>query len=202
MQETWVWSLDQEDPREKGIAAHSSILAWRISWTEEHSGLQSVGSQRVRHDSVTDIQLLEMPIVLGSWTHPYFTGKAINGVAPSPTLSSIPTPCHHTSVVFFFSSWLPLIRTLVMTFKVHPVNSGDSPHLKILNWIPSAKSLFTVRWHWHALVARTWTFCGVHDSASVVSPALNTRGLGTFPSVKGFTSCLKRRLKKYHLTSI
>ena len=48
-QETQVWSLDQEDPLEKGMATHSSILAWRISWTEEPGRLQSMGSQRVRH---------------------------------------------------------------------------------------------------------------------------------------------------------
>ena len=41
MQETWVWSLGQEDPLEKGIATQSSILAWRIPWTEEPGGLQS-----------------------------------------------------------------------------------------------------------------------------------------------------------------
>ena len=50
MQETWVRSLGQEDPLEKEMATHSSILAWRIPWTEEPGGLQSMGSQRVRHD--------------------------------------------------------------------------------------------------------------------------------------------------------
>ena len=50
MQETWVQSLGQEDPLEKGMATHSSILAWRIPWTEESGGLQSMGSQRVGHD--------------------------------------------------------------------------------------------------------------------------------------------------------
>ena len=50
IQETQVGSLDWEDPLEKGMAAHSSILAWRIPWTEEHGGLQSMGSQRVGHD--------------------------------------------------------------------------------------------------------------------------------------------------------
>ena len=44
--ETWVRSLGGEDPLEKGMATHSSILAWRISWTEEPGGLQSMGSQR------------------------------------------------------------------------------------------------------------------------------------------------------------
>ena len=50
MQETWVQSLDWEDPLEKGIASHSSVLAWRIPWTEEPGGLQSMASQRVGHD--------------------------------------------------------------------------------------------------------------------------------------------------------
>ena len=45
--ETWVESLGGEDPLEKGMATHSSILAWRISWTEDPGGLQSMGLQRV-----------------------------------------------------------------------------------------------------------------------------------------------------------
>ena len=52
MQETWVRSLGWEDPLEKGMATHSSILAWRILWTEEPGGLQSMGSERVRQDWV------------------------------------------------------------------------------------------------------------------------------------------------------
>ena len=50
MQETWVRSLGQKDTLEKGIAAHSNILAWRILWTEESGGLQSTESQRVGQD--------------------------------------------------------------------------------------------------------------------------------------------------------
>ena len=50
MQETQVQSLGWEDPLEEGMATHSSILAWRIPWTEEPGGLQSKGSQRVGHD--------------------------------------------------------------------------------------------------------------------------------------------------------
>ena len=52
-QEMWVLSLGQEDPLEKEIGTHSSILAWEIPWTEEPGGLQSMGSQRVRHGLVT-----------------------------------------------------------------------------------------------------------------------------------------------------
>ena len=50
MQETWVQSLGQEDPLEKGMATHPSILAWRISWTEEPGSLQSMRSKRVGHN--------------------------------------------------------------------------------------------------------------------------------------------------------
>ena len=50
MQETQVQSPSQEDPLEKGMVTHSSILAWRIPGTEEPGGLQSIGSQRVGHD--------------------------------------------------------------------------------------------------------------------------------------------------------
>ena len=53
MEETWDQSLSGKDPLEKGMATHSSILAWRIPWTEEPGGLQSMGSQRVGHDRRT-----------------------------------------------------------------------------------------------------------------------------------------------------
>ena len=54
MQEAWVQSLDQEDPLEKEMTTHSSILAWEISWTEEPGGLQSLELQRVGHDLATE----------------------------------------------------------------------------------------------------------------------------------------------------
>ena len=54
MRETWLWSLGGEDLLEKGMATHSSILAWRISWTGEPGGLQSIRSQSIGHDRVTN----------------------------------------------------------------------------------------------------------------------------------------------------
>ena len=54
VQETWVQSLDWKRPLEKEMVIHSSILAWRIPWTEEPGGLQSVGLQRVKHDRATN----------------------------------------------------------------------------------------------------------------------------------------------------
>ena len=58
MWKTWVWSLDQEDPLEKEMATHSSTLAWKIPWMEKPGGLQSMGSQRARHDWVTSLHFI------------------------------------------------------------------------------------------------------------------------------------------------
>ena len=55
MRETQVWSLGQEDPLEKEMATHSSTLAWKIPWLEEHGRLQPMGSQRVRPDWTTSL---------------------------------------------------------------------------------------------------------------------------------------------------
>ena len=61
MQETWVWFLGQEDTLEKGMATHSSILAWRIPWTEKPDKLQSIGPQRVGPDWATNTsRILEL----------------------------------------------------------------------------------------------------------------------------------------------
>ena len=60
VQETWVRSLGWEDPLEKEMATHSSILAWKISWTGEPGGLQSMGSQRIGHDWATNTYLLTL----------------------------------------------------------------------------------------------------------------------------------------------
>ena len=56
MQETQVQSLGWEDPLQKGVVTHSSILAWKIPWTEEPGRLQSIGPQRIRHDLVSKWQ--------------------------------------------------------------------------------------------------------------------------------------------------
>ena len=60
MQEIRVQSLGQEDPLEEGMATHSSIPAWKIPWTEEPDGLQSMGSQRVRHNLATNTLFISM----------------------------------------------------------------------------------------------------------------------------------------------
>ena len=69
MQETWVQSLGQEDPPEKEMAAHSSILAWRILWTEEPGWLQSMGPQKAGHDWATNTN-----------THIFFGELSVHGL--------------------------------------------------------------------------------------------------------------------------
>ena len=64
MQETWSWSLGGEDPREKEMATHSSILAWKVPWTEEPGRIQSMGSQRVRHDWATSLHPLLIVLIV------------------------------------------------------------------------------------------------------------------------------------------
>ena len=68
IQETWVLSLGQEDPLEKEMATHSSTLAWKIPWTEERGGLQSMGSQSFGHDSGANTITAVHLQVLGSCT--------------------------------------------------------------------------------------------------------------------------------------
>ena len=68
MQETWVQYLDQEDPLEEVLATHSSILAWRIPWTEEPDRLLSIGLQRVRHKWLS--MLAQRTVLLSPRTKP------------------------------------------------------------------------------------------------------------------------------------
>ena len=77
MPETWVWSLGQEDPLEKEMATHSSILAWRIPWTEEPGRLQSMGSQRVRQET----EQLHLHLVFkGLYNNSISCLKAVSGL--------------------------------------------------------------------------------------------------------------------------
>ena len=75
VRETQVWSLGEEDPMEKETATHSSILAWKIPWTEEPGRLPSMGSQRVRHDWATSLSLT-------IWT---FVGKVMSLLFNTPS---------------------------------------------------------------------------------------------------------------------
>ena len=92
MQETWVRSLGWEDPLEKEMATHPSVLAWRIPWTEEPGGLQSMGLQRVGHDwatslthSLKEIEVCSKLDLVRTWAH-IMTAAAAKSLQSCPTL--------------------------------------------------------------------------------------------------------------------
>ena len=72
MQEIQVQSVGWEDPLEKVMATHSGILAWKIPWTKEPGGLQSMGSQRIGHGQVTEHAILFLRIRVTSFLLPLF----------------------------------------------------------------------------------------------------------------------------------
>ena len=97
-----VQSLSWEDPQEKGMATHPSILAWRIPWTGEHGELQSTGSQRVRHDWVTEQQEWGCSFktlsfrVISTNTCSYLSCKTaqMHRICEMLVAQSCPTPCN------------------------------------------------------------------------------------------------------------
>ena len=96
MQETQVQSLGQENPREKEMATHSSILAWRISWTEEPGGLQSMGLQRVSTTDLTHTRSYEISADMNC--KPPMAGSVLNVVPhtvhpPHCPSGKDPCPC-------------------------------------------------------------------------------------------------------------
>ena len=128
MWETQVQSLGQEDPPEKGMATHSSILAWRIPWTEEPGELQSMGSQRVRLDWVTE-----------TFTFFSYTVRHSHSLVDS----DIPCICNHFSHLPFHLPGLFLSKFLV------PLQS--------MTQSSSSLPRCPIHWHelWKALVCRS-----------------------------------------------
>ena len=98
MQKTWVPSLGWEGPLEKGLATHSSILAWRIPWTKEPGGLESMGSQRVRHNWTSNTLCFHKSEAQGKG--PVLEGNVSRQGFPPillphhPLLGCLPAPVH------------------------------------------------------------------------------------------------------------
>ena len=120
MQEPRVWSLGWEDPLEEGMATHSSILAWRIPWTEEPGGLRSIGSQRVRHDR-SDLARMQCPA-----SPPYYYSDCIAWVRRSRRL--LKASSQHFCIfnehpkaftVLFKSAVIPWYFSFLFTWKVN-----------------------------------------------------------------------------------
>ena len=130
MRETWIWSLGRKYSLEEGMAAHSSILAWRIPWTEELGGLQSMGSQRVRHNCMSN-------------TFTFFQVLILHHLHRVP-------PHTHTIWTPFLSSQGALISNCLP----HTSNQMTLHQLENVPWSPMAmpffQTLFPLPWHLHA----------------------------------------------------
>ena len=126
MQEMWVQSLDREDPLEKGMATHFSILAWQVSWTEEPGRLQSIGSQRVGNNW-SNLTCMHAAGDLTFWppsSNPHF---------PSPSTVSD----NHKSDLFFHELVCCFWITLDMPdMSVPGIQPSDSVFLYTSKWSP------------------------------------------------------------------
>ena len=130
MQETWVmWVrfLGQEDLLGKGMATHSSILAWRIPWTEEPGGLQSMGSQRVRHNWATKhltwLDNTTYPTSQGTFPA---LGRLVCCVSRAKSLQSCPTLCDPMDCSPPGSSVQGILEARILEWGAMPSSRGSS----------------------------------------------------------------------------
>ena len=121
MQETWVWSLGWKDPLEEEMATHSSILAWKIPWTEEPGGLQSMELQRVGHDLTTEHA--HEPL------HKGFSGSVVGPLLVGSThfqdaISLLGLHCH-----LYNSHFIPSLSTENQTLQPTTYSTSPLGHL-------------------------------------------------------------------------
>ena len=136
MLETQVPSLSQEDPLEKGMATHSSLLAWRILCTEEPGGLQSMGSQRVRHNWATKAftqTSFRLPVFPWPFQGPSQDPRSQLGLQVSSVSPSLWQP----RTLFWFSCpwhFFTIYRSVVGDVIEHPSKVGLSEVFSWLYW--------------------------------------------------------------------
>ena len=123
----WDWSLGQEDPVGEGVVTHSSILAWRIPWTEEPGGLQFMGLQRVGHDW-SDLAHKHCSSIFNFWRkcHTVFHRTAPVYIPTSSPPFSVSAP---TLVIFLTVAILKGVKWYFMAFICISVMISDTKHL-------------------------------------------------------------------------
>ena len=144
MPDTWVQSLGQEDPLEKGMATHSSILAWRIPWTDEPRGLQSMRSQRIGHRCVTNtfvfIKLsLRLLVFQAFWPFHQISGVSTGHISPSLAPSQN-APCF---AVIPLVKWKVKVSQSCLTL-CYPMDC-NMPGFPVLHQLPE---LTQTHFHW------------------------------------------------------
>ena len=119
MRESWVWSLGQEDPLGKEMASHSSTLAWKIPWTEETGRLQSMWSQRVRHDWVTDTFTFHgLLCIRNHFFFIYIVSERIHGMFLMETCYTWPClDSYDKSAFIVYFSFMTMNRTTCLSIK-------------------------------------------------------------------------------------
>ena len=159
--ETWVWYLGQEDPLEKEMATHSSILAWRIPRTEEPGGLQSIGLQRVGHDWVTNTLFLSRRknfSCLWTGTLPLYCIWTQDEILPLPG-SQIYQPLDWNYIICSFGSQAFRIG-LELHFPEFPACSTSIMYLsgRTQGVLTSAIQhyILLVLFHWRNLIHMVW----------------------------------------------
>ena len=171
MKETEVWSLGQEDPLEKAVAPHSSILAWEILWTEEPGRLESTGSQRVRHNWVS------MHAMFLNMYHTCLIHLSVDGhLGFFSVLASVMTTAVNIGVVSFFFPFIFISWRLItlqhcsgfchtltwishgFTCVPHPDPPSRLPPHPIPLGLPSAPALSTCLMHptWAGDLFQRW----------------------------------------------
>ena len=122
IQKIQVWSVGLEDPLEEGMTTHSSILAWRIPWTEEPGGLQSVGLQRVRH----------------YWATKHIQGSLSNRVSGLPEDGKAPGRRRYKNWAYEIGSWKykPTWRRVLPVSPFSPPPEHSIPHFCSPPWTP------------------------------------------------------------------
>ena len=173
MQETWVWSLGREDPLEKEMATHSSVLARRIPWTEEPGGLQSTGSQRVGHNWATS--LLQGGHSFSSKEQVSFNFMAAViicsdfGAQENKVCHCYPiylpwsdgTWCHELKLSFkpaFSLSSFTFIKRLFSSFLLSAIRVVSSAYLRLLIFLPAILIPAAL------LPAQRFSWCTLHIS--------------------------------------
>ena len=169
MQETWVRSLGQRDPLEEGKETHSSILAWRIPWTEEPGGIQSMGLQTVRHDWVTN--------------HSTQAPTGVSWCPPSPCVCEWVCVCKCTCecvVCVCVSEWeiwnSPGCCRCHLPLLCAPGESLTSANLSVLI-CKTGNDSFAIRINWesiHTAVYNVWHNCGFLRRILVFLDALHS----------------------------
>ena len=154
VRETWVQSLGQEDPLKKDMATHSSTLAWKIPWTEEHNRLQSMGSQRVRHYWATSLHFIKMRMPQGRgwnisenhWLPTLHTSLCLLVDCCLKQLLALGPPEEKVALcavswvqIKTFSVWCPLLTFLMASRK--PLRGGRWPWLRLATPAPPTLSV-------------------------------------------------------------